>query len=101
MLFERKTIIESGNIYLEMAALHNILKDLESCIVFREDGVTDEYYNEHSMCQSYDGNPKHLIDISFSTIRDYCKEHNLKYCGGTTIDTGMDMCMVSKKKKEP
>ncbi len=98
MLFERRIEIPLGfNPYLEKSALHLILSCLpdSSFHTFREDGIE----NEDGLLQSYDGNPKHLVCISFASIQEYCKEHNLEYQGGVDDSTGMDMCTVSKKKE--
>lgn len=95
MLFDRRIEIPAGvNPYLEKAALYNALKNLKTSKTFKEDGVE----NESGLLHTYDGNPKHMIWISFTTIEEYCKENNLDYFPGEDPSTGMDMCIVSKKK---
>lgn len=96
MLFDRRIEIPAGvNPYLEKAALHNTLRNLKTSRTFKEDGCQ----NKDGLLQSYDGNPKHLVWVSFTTIQEYCGENNLDYWGGVDVRTGMDMCIVSKKKE--
>lgn len=96
MLFDRRIEIPAGvNPYLEKAALHTALRCLKTSRAFKEDGTE----NEDGLLQSYDGNPKHLVCVSFTSIQEYCKENNLDYWGGVDNSTGMDMCIVGKKKE--
>lgn len=89
MLFERTTIIPSGkNIDLEKSALKAVLRNSQETF---HDFLEGESY-------SYDGNPKHRVQISFPLIFKYCKKHNLKCVGGTVEETGFDMCTVFKKE---
>ena len=81
--------------YYKYDIIYNALKNLKTSKTFKEDG--DE--NGDGLLHTYDGNPKHMIWISFTTIEEYCKENNLDYFPGENPSTGMDMCIVSKRKE--
>ena len=96
MLFDRRIEIPAGvNPYLEKAALYNALNSLKTSKIFKEDGIE----NENGLLQTYDGNPKHMVWLSFSAIQEFCIENNFDYFPGEDPRTGMDMCIVSKKKE--
>lgn len=96
MLFDRMLKIPAGeNPHLEKAALYYALRDLKTSKIFKEDGIE----NENGLLQTYDGNPKHMVWVSFSTIQEFCEENNLEYFPGEDPKTGMDMCIVSKRKE--
>lgn len=96
MFFNRRIEIPAGvNPYLEKAALFIATKHLKTSMTFKEDGIE----NENGLLRTYDGNPKHMVWISFSTIQEFCKENNLTYFPGEDFSSGMDMCIVCKKKE--
>ena len=96
MFFDRRIEIPAGiTPYLEKATLHTALRCLKTSWTFKEDGIE----NKDGLLQTYDGDPQHLVWISFSTIEEYCVENNLYYWGGVDDSTGMDMCIVVKKKE--
>lgn len=89
--FNKTIVIPAGeNIDLEKSALKAVLRN------------SKESYHEfiEGESYSYDGNPKHRVQISFSLIFKYCKKHNLNCVGGTVKETGFDMCTVYKKESK-
>lgn len=91
MLFERTTIIGSGrNPHLEESALDLFFGNFKGSFTFKEDG--------EGRLQSYDGNPKHLVCLSFNSIESYCQKHLIGYSYGEDFETGMDTLTVCKKE---